>query len=642
MAYLKFNKAELVNLEYSLKREIVLTNMAGGYANSTIVGCNTRKYHGLLVVPIEAFGGEKHILLSALDETLLQHGKPFNLGIHNYGSVYEPRGHKYIVDFQAEPNIKITYQVGGMVLVKEFVMVSKKDQVLIKYTLEDAHYDTTLRLKPYLAFRNTHALTYANTTASTHYTPVENGAAFKMYEGFPTLHLQLSKGCEYVHNPDWYRGVVYMEEYRRGFDCKEDLFVPGFFELPLKKGESVIFSASIEEADTNSLKRLFTREVAAKPPRDNYDDCLRASAKQLITIRSGRSQICSGYSWMATGVLRDTCIHLPGLTIFNDGNIKLFKQILDDLIGSHQEELLCRSLEVEAPLRLTEVMQHYGQFTSSYKKIWKEYGELLKSIIRSYISGREEVQLHQNGLLWARKNGVALSWMNAYLGGVPVTERSGYQVETNCLWYNALCFAIDMEHLFGKDFEFIERLSAIKSAIEANFYNMFWVEERGHLADYIDEQGQNKFTRPNQLYACSLQYSPVAEVVQAEILKAVKRELLTTKGIRTLSPKNPLYKGVYEGNQNQRDLAYHNGSARPWLLGAYISANFKLHGGSFVKKAQELIGSFEEDMNVHGIGSIAEIYDGDPPHHSHGAINSAVSIAEILRCKYLINKYKEE
>lgn len=642
MAYLKFNKAELVNLEYSLKREILLTNSAGGYANSTIVGCNTRKYHGLLVVPVDAFGGQKHILLSALDETLVQHGKPFNLGIHNYGSVYEPRGHKYIVDFEADPNIKITYRVGGMVFVKEFVMVSKQDQILIKYTLVDAHYDTVLRLKPYLAFRNTHALTYANTTASTHYTPIENGASFKMYEGFPELNLQLSRECDYVANPDWYRGVVYSEEYRRGFDCTEDLFVPGFFEFPLKKGETVVFSASTKEVSTDTLKRLFTKEVNAKHPCDNYDDCLKAAAIKLITARGGKTEICSGYSWMATGVLRDTCIHLPGLTIFNDGNVKLFKKILDDLIAKHTDELLKGSLQVEAPLRLTEVMQHYLLFTSNGKKIWKEYGELLKAIIMSYIAGRDEVRLHDNGLLWASKHGVALSWMNAYIHGVPVTERRGYQVETNCLWYNALCFAADMEHLYGKDKEFISRVQEIRRSIENNFYNMFWVEERRHLADYIDESGQNKFTRPNQLYACSLQYSPVTEVVQAEILKAVKRELLTTKGVRTLSPKNPLYKGVYEGNQNQRDAAYHNGCTRPWLLGAYIAANFKLYGSPFARKAEELVSSFEEDMNVHGIGAIAEIYDGDPPHHSHGAINSAVSISEILRCKYMINKYKED
>ncbi|NMB37207.1 MAG: amylo-alpha-1,6-glucosidase [Bacteroidales bacterium] len=643
MAYLKFNKAELVNLEYSLKREFVSTNMAGGYCNTTIVCCNTRKYHGLLVAPVDHFGGSKHILLSSLDETLIQHGRPFNLGIHNFGSVFEPKGHKYIVDFEMDPIPVITYRVGGMVFRKSIVFSSKNgDQLLIKYTLLDAHSNTILRLKPFLAFRNIHSLTRANSDADTRYRTIENGVAFKMYEGFPDLNLQISKPCDYVASPDWYYNIVYSEEYRRGFDCTEDLFVPGYFEMPIKKGETIVFSASTAECSPRALKGRFTRELNARNPLESYEDCLRDAAMQLITRRNKTTKICAGYPWLETGLLRETCVALPGLTLYNNGDVRLFTNILNDTISYHKEAILKGCDQVEAPLRLTEVVQHLVSFTKDPAKAWSRYGKLLKDIVNSFIQGRPEVILHNNGLLWAQKPGVALTWMDAYVEGLPVTERAGYQVETNCFWYNALCFASAMEKRFSKENDFTRECDGIIKKIEDNFYNIFWIESRGHLADYVDGFGQNVFTRPNQLYACSLDYSPVSEAVQDDILRTINQELITTRGVRTLSPKNSLYKGVYEGNQIERDLATHNGSTRPWLLGVYVASCLKLYGASYLRTSETLVSAFEEDMNIHGVGMVAEIYDGDPPHHPHGAILAASATAEIIRVKYLINKYKSE
>ena len=340
--------------------------------------------------------------------------------------------------------------------------------------------------------------------------------------------------------------------------------------------------------------------------------------------------------------MRETAITLPGLTIYNTGDVKLFEKILTDLINENKDAYLHGSNQVESPLRLTEAVQHLARYTGDEAGAWKKYGKFLKQVAESYLEGRPEVKLRDNGLLWAEKPGVALSWMNAYVGGQPVTERRGFQVETNCLWYNAVCFALEMEKRYGKPGRFTKRLEEVKAAIEACFYDLFWVEARHHLADYVDEMGQNVFTRPNQLYACSLDYSPVPEEVQADILHAVSRELVTTRGIRTLSPKNPLYRSRYDGNQIERDTATHNGCTRPWLLGAYVAASFKLYGASFAREAQSLIDGFQEDLNIHGIAAVAEIYDGDPPYIPHGAINSALSVAEILRVKYLIKQYKEE
>ena len=641
MAYLKFNKAELVNLEYSLKRELIATNRTGAYANTTIVCCNTRKYHCLLAVPVEKMNWRRHALLSSLDETLIQHGKMFNLGIHCYGDVFEPRGHKYIVDYENDPVPTITYSVGGMKFQKQILMVRDQDRVLIKYTLLDAHSDTILRLTPYLSFRSIHELTHSNIGANTHYTEIPNGKAFKLYDSLPTLNMQFSKKSEYVANPDWYYGVVYPEERRRGYDYREDLFVPGFFEMPIKKGESIVFSASTETCEPASFKRTFNSEIAKAGTCEDFVSCLRSAASRLFFERAGRLEICSGFPWLGVGQLRDTTITAAGLTLYNNGDTKAYLRIIDGMIDKWKEDLFTSSRQVDAPLRIALLMQNYIEFTGDRKGIWNKYGKTLKQIIKSFIAGRPEVHMQDNGLLWAQMDGVALTWMDTYDNGHPVAERAGYQVETNALWYNALRFCSEMCYAYDTDKKFARKLEEIAAKIDMVFFDIFWVADRKHLADYVDGRGQNVFTRPNQLYACALPYSPISEVAQNEILKAVKRELVTPRGIRTLAPKNPFYKDTYDGDHHSRDLASHNGSTRPWLLGLYTLASFKLHGAAFVHEAESLIKGFEEDMTIHGIGAVAELYDGNPPFIPHGAINSALSTAEILTIIYMIKRFKE-
>lgn len=637
MAYLEFNKEELVNLEYSLEREMLLTNRAGGYINTTIVGCNTRKYHGLLVVPISNFGDDKHILLSSLHESLVQHGSVFNLGISSYDKVYEPRGHKYIIDFEMDYASTIVYRVGGMKFSKTVMFVRETEEVLVKYMLLEAHSETMLRIKPFLAFRNIHALTHANAGANTKYATVGNGVAFKMYEGFPTLHLQLSKKGEWIANPDWYYGVTYKEESRRGFADKEDLFVPGYFELPIKTGESIILSASTSEIKPGKLKSRFDQEVAKRDnSRNSYEACLKLAAKQFIIKRNNQYSVCAGYTWEYED-LRESLIALAGLTLFNDGDTKHFEAVLDNILLVKRDKIFNAGNQPDVPLWLFRTIQQYLGFGTDGAYIWKKYGKNLVAILETYRNGvRDEIVLHENGLLWSKKEGVALSWMNTYNNGKPVTERAGYQVETNALWYNAICFAVEMDKKYGNG-KLEQSWHKTAQSIKDNYLNYFWVKERRHLADYYDENGKNVATRPNQLLAAALNYSPIEDDIKMEILKAVKKELLTVRGIRTLSPKNPLYKGIYDGNQHNRDLAHHNGCSFPWLLGLYIEAQIRLVGKEFVKKGNELLNAFEEDINIHGVGSVAELYDGDPSHHPHGCISSSVSVAEIIRGKYMLN-----
>ena len=645
MAFLKFNKSELVNLEYSLKREIIAANESGAYCNTSIVTCNTRRYHGLLAVPVQELGGGKYMLLSALDESLILGGKQFNLGIHCYGDTYEPRGHKYIVDFDAAPVPVVTYKVGGILFSKTIMMVPDNDQVLIKYELLQAPSKVTLALKPFLAFRSVHSLTSQNAEAYTQPDEVDGGVSFRLYNGFPDLNLQTSAGAAFKYQPYWYNGVTYSDEYRRGFDCREDLFVPGMFQMTLKPGESVVFSASVNEINPRGLKRKFTDTLKKMGEIETHHDLLVHNAQLFKQHDGDKARINAGYSWLETGLLRETIVSLPGLTLYANGDCAEFEKILDTLIADEQERLFHRTTQCEAPLRLTETIQKYIRFSGKEKQIWKKYGETLKGIIESYAPGRrKEVAMHPNGLLWTQMDGVALSWMNAYVHGHPVTERAGYQVETNAFWYNALCFALDMENKYGpkKDNAFVARWTAVRDLVKQNFQPTFWREDWGYLVDYVNGGPNDQAVRPNQLYAVCLEYIPVDDEVVSEVVMTINDELLTKRGLRSLSPRNEAYRGVYEGSQIDRDLAYHQGCAFPALLAPYIEICFEMMGATFYKRAEYLTEGFFQDISKHGVGAFSELYDGDPPHEPHGAISSAMSTAALLTIDYVMNQYKKE
>lgn len=647
MAYLKFNKDELVNLEYSLKREVLATNRAGGYMSSTIICCNTRKYHGLLIVPIEEFNGERHVLLSALDETIVQHGQAFNLGIHKYPGNYEPRGHKYIVDFEYEPVYTLTYRVGGVVLKKEIVLVHNEDQVVIRYTLLDAHSETLLRLKPFLAYRNVNSLCKANMMANTKYEPVENGIRSKLYNGFPSLNMQLSKANDFVAVPDWYKNIEYMEEENRGYDFREDLFVPGYFEVPIKKGESIVFSASTAPAATGRLKMKFQKLVEARAPRNSFVNCLKYSASQFIVKEGKDTEIIAGYPWFGAWG-RDTFIALPGVTLSAANDVKSCKDVLDTMMRQLNNGLFpnvgkgknAAYNSVDAPMWLFKALQEYGEAVGE-EQVWKNYGAKMKTILSAYRQGvNDYVKMHDNGLIWADEPGKALTWMDAIVNGCPVTPRGGYQVEINALWYNAICYTLKLAQIAG-DTRFVKEWEELPEKIRNSFVDIFWIKEKEYLADYVGPEGQNIFVRPNQIIACSLEYSPLTDEMKRRVLDVVKRELLTPRGLRTLSPKNPLYKGLYGGDQPTRDEAYHQGTVWPWLTGPYIEANFRLYGTSFVSTAKELVAGFEEDMTLYGVCSISEVYDGNPPYQPNGCISQAWSVGEILRALALTEKYEK-
>lgn len=640
MAFLKFNKAELVNLSYSLRREILVANKEGAYCNTSIAMCNTRRYHGLLAVSLDRFGGDRFLLLSSLDETLGVNGKQFNLGIHCYGDIYEPRGHKYIVDFSADPVPQITYKIGEIVFRKTLLLAPDRDQLLVKYELVESPAEAEVTIRPLLPFRNIHDLTHRNPECSQAYEALPGGAAFCLYEGFPYLNIQCSDTkAKFEPYPCWYMNVTYTDEYRRGFDCKEDIYSPGIFSFKLRKGRSVILSASRDaKVVPSEFRKTFNDSFKALSEIKNVHDQLVRCADLLVTNHNGIKHINAGYSWMYTGLLRETLQALPGLTLYGLQSPSDFEEILDNLIAAEQDRLLRRTTQVEAPLYLATTLQLYIDYGADPKYVWDKYGATVKAIIKSYLPGvRSEVGMQPNGLLWAQMDGVALTWMNAYIGGRAVTERAGYQVETNSFWYNTLCFAVEMEGKYGTDASFVQEWRSIAALVKDSFNSTFMVQGRGYLADYVDGAGQHTEVRPNQLYAIWVKNSPIDEELHPGILRVVDSELVTARGIRTLSPRDVNYRGVYEGSQLERDLAYHQGCTRPSLLEPYVDVCFRIKGPAFWKKAEWLTEGFYADLSKHGVGAFSELYDGDPPHEPHGAISSALSTAALLYVSHLMN-----
>jgi predicted glycogen debranching enzyme len=637
MDYLKFDKNQLVNLSYSLGKEILRTNRAGSFACTTIVGCNTRKYHGLLIAPVEELDGEKYVFLSSLDVTVVQHDAEFNLGIHKYpGDSYYPKGHKYIVDYNVDNVSKETYRVGGVILVREFILAADNDQVIIKYTLEDAHSDTLLRFKPFLAFRNMHQLSKANMYANIKVEPVPNGIRSRLYSGFPALYMQLSKKSEFVPVPDWYYNIEYVEEMKRGYDYREDLFVPGYFEIPIKKGESIYFSASLGEITPASISRKFSTEASKRIVRDSYKNCLINSAQQFIEKRNKKTYIVAGYPWFGSWG-RDTFIALPGLTLAL-GDEKTFKAVVDTQISRMKDGLFPNMgsdaepafNSVDAPLWFFWSLQQYVKESGNGREVWEKYGKAMKAILKAYRSGISfNIHMQENGLIWAGEHGRALTWMDAVIQGKAVTPRIGMPVEINALWYNAVCFSLELAK-DSKDAGFISEWDDLPGKIKTSFVSTFWDDKKEYLADYVDDVKKDWSVRPNQIIAAALTYSPLDSAMKKGVIDIVKKELLTPKGLRTLSPNDPLYKGVYEGDQATRDSAYHQGTVWPWLSQFYAEACLSLFKKSAYPILKDLYYCFEPDMLEYGIGSIAEIYDGDPPHQPRGAISQAWSVAAVL------------
>ncbi len=648
MSYIKFEKSQIVNLEYSLTREIIRTNRAGSYTSTTIVECNTRKYHGLLICPVDELGGGRYLLLSGLDVTVVNNDRSFNIGIRKYkGDYFNPRGHKYIEELETEIIPTRTYRVGNVLLKMERLFVHDEEQLLIRYTILDATEPMKLQIRPFLAFRSIHELTHANLAANTRIDKIKNGIRSKLYEGFPFLNLQFSRKADFVHVPDWYLGVEYIEEQKRGYDYSEDLFTPGFFELDAVKGNSIVFSASTKEEDPAGFEKKFSGTVAGKIPRNSYLNCLRNAAQQFVEKRGDDTLIIAGYPWFGSWG-RDTFISLPGLALARH-RVKLYEAVFDTQVRRMKDGLFPNLgtggnyafNSIDAPLwffwALQQYVMHGGQ------NCCDKYGAAAKSVLYAYKNGTAyNIHMRDDGLIYADAPGKALTWMDAVVYGVPVTPRNGYAVEINALWYNAVCFALEMAKVEG-DKQFVKDFGYLPELIKRSFIEMFWDEKAGYLADYVnDQEGRNMFVRPNMVIAVSLPYSMLEKDQMKRILDIADKELVTPRGLRTLSPGSRYYKGIYSGNQEERDKAYHQGTVWPWLLGPFCEGWLKVYGKQGIIKIKKLIYGLEDVMSEAGITTLSEIHDGDPPHAPRGSISQAWSVGEVIRIIDLLEEYSNK
>ncbi|MCF6334088.1 MAG: amylo-alpha-1,6-glucosidase [Draconibacterium sp.] len=534
MVYLKFDKEQLINLEYSLDKEILRSNRAGSYISTTLSGCNTRKYHGLLVCPIPKFGGEKHVLLSSLDETIIQNCSEFNLGIHRYqGGNYEPKGHKYICDIKFDKVLKTTYRVGGVVLTKERLLVEKEERVLIRYILEEARMPTVLRFKPFLAFRNIHRLSKANMFASSKYRQASNGISVKMYSDFPDLFMQFSKKAEFIPAPDWYYNIEYLKELNRGYDYLEDLLVPGYFEVPIKKGETIVFMAGTSETKPVSLKQRFTKELKNHGGRVTFVNSLNNAAQQFVMHKKNETDIVAGFPWY-NSISRQTFVSLPGICGVQK-DLNTYRKILDTYVlhlenGFFPDDIHSKTKQfqsADASLWFIWAIQHYFKLYQKPKEVWRNYGPAIKDILNAFNnSTSKNIGITNEGLIYAEEEKIALTWINSYVNGYPALQRSGLPVEINALWFNNICFALDLADMAG-DQAFIDQWKEMVKKVGSAFNKTFWHEGHNYLADVVRNGIPDWSVRPNMVVATALDYSPLSKEQQKLILGVAKKKLLT-------------------------------------------------------------------------------------------------------------------
>lgn len=651
MSYISLNKKELVNLEQSLNREVLRSNAIGAFLATTVLGCNTRKYHGLLVVPQPQLDNYNHVLLSGLDETVIENKEEFHLGVHMYPEgVFAPRGHKYLRGFTADPMPKMTYRIGNIVMTKELIFSSSSARLFVRYRLIEAASSITLRVLPFLSFRNVHMLTHENYEASRKVELVKNGASWQLYKDYSRLFVQFSKSVEYTHIPHWYYNMFYIREYERGYEALEDQFVPGFFELSMKQGDSVILSASLEDENVAMIRRHCESEEKKLLPQRDYADCLVKASQQFVYRDENGTRLWAGFPWFGS-CSRDTFLALPGLALAQ-GDEKTFREALAYLIAQMHgpffpHKYYHKSLyytAVDSPLWFFYNLQLYEKMLHKDKiKIWKQYGAVMSGILECFIAGTDfNVYVQEDGLLYAGGADLALTWMNVFAQGRPWTPRTGLAIEVNALWYNALCYAVDVLRVADAKHPCIGKWQSIADKVKVAFAETFVDMASGRFYDYVNGKERNALVRPNMMIAAALPYTPMDEAMQKQAFDTAYSELLTPRGIRSLSPNCEAYVGTTIGNHSERERAYHNGTVFPWLLMPFADLSVKLFGRRAAPYLEEIYNGFELAIQENGVGTISEIYDGNPPYEARGCISQSTSVAALLYLKYVIDGLCQE
>ncbi len=646
MNRLIFDRPLLSNLELSLEKELIFSNNSGATCAVTLIGCNARRTHGLLSLPVEAFGYVPHLLLASVQEEVIQHGVSFRLGVQRYApGVYFPSGHRYIRRFELDSVARCIYRVGGVILVKEWLLSAREPRVMLRYTLHEAHSPTVLRLRPFLAFRPQDALTRENSAVDVSYHTVPGGLKMRLYEGFPELYMQFSKRVKYHHEPVWWRQIEYHTEHTQRSDGPEDQLVPGCFEVAIRQGESIVFAASVAASSPPKLKKLWDDEQQAGVFCGDMHSCLRRAAGQFLYRQGAKLYLLSGHPCGQVRA-RDAFVSLAGCTLFA-GNPGAFHQIAATACG-HIEGFM-RHGRCEPPLKnldendvflwFVRAIQQYAEY-ESLAQAAEKYGGIVLEIVEYILQNRHpSLFFHSNGLLYTDGDRVPNTWMNDVKDAQPVTPRCGYVVEINALWYNALCFASELSSALNDPTGsrlFDYRAQTTREAFAQTFWN------GSYLFDYVNGSMRDREVRPNMIFAVGLPHSPLSKAQQKAVLDITTRELLTPKGLRTLSPKSGAYRPFYLAKDPGATHNRHNGPVWTWLMGAYVEAYLKLYrrsGRSFVER---FVGGMESEISELCVGTLSELYDGNPPFRGHGAVSFAMNVAEMLRIMHILGATEKQ
>ena len=645
-----FDSSICGNPDIAGRREWLETNGIGGYASSTIIGMNTRRYHGLLVAATQPPVG-RMVLLAKMEETLVVDGRRFELSCNRYPGAIHPRGFTFQKQFRRDPFAVFVYEADGLELEKCVFMVYGENTTVIQYQMRGAaRGECTLELRPLIAFRDYHALTHEN-GAIDRSVEIETGRiALSPYQGCPKLYLAHSEGNVSAQG-DWYRSFEYSAEQERGLDYREDLFQPLVLTFDMRGDGSAVVIASTEPRNAGSAGALRAAEIERRgkllmsAARDDESlQALALAADQFLVRRGAGSTVIAGYHWFCDWG-RDTMIALPGLTLAT-GRFDIARNILLQFAAAVDRGMLPNRFPdagetpeyntVDATLWLFEAVRALASYTGDYEFIRARLYGVLADIIAWHERGtRYGIRMDQDCLLEAGEPGVQLTWMDAKVGDWVVTPRRGKPVEIQALWHNALCVMSGLAERF-EDRSRAAHYGDVADRARARFGELFWNDAAGCLYDVVVEgEDRDSAVRPNQIFAVSLCHELISGERARRIVDRVARDLLTPYGLRTLAPSDPQYRGRYEGDPLSRDSAYHQGTVWPWLIGPFLEAYLKVNGHTAEARAQARLWLAELGRYIddEGVGQLPEVFDGDAPHRAGGCMAQAWSVAEVLRAR---------
>lgn len=570
MSYLSFKKSVLTDIQKGEKLEFFENNDIGTYASSSINLVNTRKYHSLLACADEE--GKYMVVVSSLEEKLLRGDEVIEFGTHYYQNDIHPKGYEHLTEFEINPTPNWTFQYKDIQIKRSLIIPDGSTTALLKYEVIKAKGTITMQLRPFIAYRNYHQLLQSFWGMQFNYDQNDKGTFFYPIDGQRPIHVAIDAQHNYHHTPSWFYNQLYPQELQRGYDFTEDLYVPGFFELTIQAGD--VFEVAIS-LDQPKKQYRFDKEVAKKKPINTYEDALERSAAQFVVKNGTKTEICAGYHWFGRWG-RDTFIALPGLT-FMRGYNEIFEKVCKSMIKDLKDGQFPNVVEgqdkkynsVDASLWFVYALHQYALHINDAPHVWKTFKKSIIEILTYYKKGTHfNIHVDEEGLVYAGKEGYALTWMDAVYEGVAATPRIGYCVEINALWYNAVCFAVACAKEAGDD-KFVSQWESLTELTKKNFQKRFFDKEKGYLADFYKDDFTDWSIRPNQVFAVAVPFSPLTAAQKKSIMEKVEKTLLTPVGLRTLDKKSEGYCPRYEGTQKERDACYHQGTVWPWLLGAY-------------------------------------------------------------------------